>query len=262
MGTPLKNPPVYFTVAQVRFNKLLKLPEFLPTIQEHLRKAGFPDFKTHRAIVLQIVSQEGQTPPTHGIQERYLFGNVEQTHGLLLEDDKLTLQSTNYGRFESFSSMFLKGLEVLHGVAQLDFTERVGLRYLDRVMPRTSESLEQYLAPEALGMNVRLGGKPLHTYSETLTELDSIKLLSRVSIQGGGLAFPPDLLPGDMVVANRFKDYDGLSAILDNDGFVDIREIFSIASVGNHLKAIHKVIGKAFRATVSQHALDDWEQEQ
>ncbi len=262
MGTPLKNPPVYFTVAQVRFNKLLKLPDFLPTIQENLRKAGFPDFKTHKSIVLQFVSQDGQTPPTPVVQERYLFGNVEQTHGLLLEDDKLTLQSTNYGQFESFSSMFLQGLEVLHGVAQLDFTERVGLRYLDRVMPQEGETLAQYLAPEVMGMNIRLGGKPLHSYSETLTELDDIKLLSRVSIQGGGLAFPPDLMPGDMVVAKRFMDYDGPSAILDNDGFVDIREIFSTASVSDYLNAIHKVIGKAFRATASQHALDVWGQEQ
>ena len=35
MGTPLKNPPVYFTVAQVRFNPILKLAEFLPAIQRH-----------------------------------------------------------------------------------------------------------------------------------------------------------------------------------------------------------------------------------
>jgi uncharacterized protein (TIGR04255 family) len=262
MGTPLKNPPVYFTVAQVRFNTLLKLGEFLPTIQESLRKAGFPDFGAHKSVVLQFGSQDGQLAPLPGVQERFSFGDVARTHSFLLDVDKLTLQSTNYEQFERFSEKFLKGLSVLNEVVQLDFTERVGLRYLDRVMPRKSETLEQYLATEVLGMNSRLGGKSLHSYSETLTEVDNIKLLSRVVIQDGGLAFPPDIVPGDMVVAQRFKDYEGRCAILDNDGFVDSREVFSAESVDAHLDAIHKVIGKAFRATVNSYALSVWDQEQ
>lgn len=262
MGTPLKNPPVYFTVAQVRFNTLLKLNDFLPNIQENLRKAGFPDFSAHKSIILQLAAQDGQMAPIPGVQERFSFGNVDKTHSFLLDADKLTLQSTNYGQFETFSEKFLKGLSVLNDVVQLDFTERVGLRYLDRVMPRDDETLEQYLAPEVFGMKYGPGGNPLHSYSETLTEIDNIKLLSRVVIQSGGLSFPPDLMPGDMVVAKRFKEYEGRHALLDNDGFVESREVFSAESVGAHLDAIHKVIGTAFRATATQFAIDVWNQEQ
>ena len=200
--------------------------------------------------------------PIPSVQERFSFGNVEKTLSFFLDADKLTLQSTNYGTFETFSEKFLKGLSVLHDVVQLDFTERVGLRYLDRVMPRSNETLEQYLAPEVLGMSSRLGGRPLHSYSETLTEIDNIKLLSRVVIQNGGLAFPPDIVPGDMIVANRFREYEGRHAILDNDGFVEGREVFSAESVGVHLNAIHKVIGRAFRATTNQYAIKVWGQEQ
>lgn len=42
MGKPLKNPPVYFTVVQVRFNAVLNLREkYLPEIQDGLRKMGY-----------------------------------------------------------------------------------------------------------------------------------------------------------------------------------------------------------------------------
>jgi len=83
MGAPLKNPPVYFTVAQVRFNALLKLAEYLPSIQEAMRRAGFPDFVSHKSIALQIVMQDGQAVPTPLPQERFLFGTTDRTRNFL-----------------------------------------------------------------------------------------------------------------------------------------------------------------------------------
>ena len=97
MGLPLKKPPVYFTVAQVRFNPLLKLSDFLPSIQEALRKLGFPAFTVHSTIALQFAVQDGQTVPQPVPHEQYLFANVEQTHCFVLSSDSVTFQSTDYG---------------------------------------------------------------------------------------------------------------------------------------------------------------------
>ena len=44
MGKKMKNAPVYFVLAQVRFNPLLTLDSYVPAIQETLRKAGYADF--------------------------------------------------------------------------------------------------------------------------------------------------------------------------------------------------------------------------
>jgi uncharacterized protein (TIGR04255 family) len=89
--------------------------------------------------------------------------------------------------------------------------------------------------------------------------IGNIKLLSRVAIQEGPLAFPPDIQPGDMRIPERFMSYIGNSAILDNDGFVEGREVFSSQAVAEHLDAIHKVIGAAFKATATPHALTTWD---
>jgi uncharacterized protein (TIGR04255 family) len=132
MGAPLNNPPVYFTVAQVRFNPLLKLPDFLPSIQEALRKFGFPAFTVHSTIALQFAVQDGQTVPQPIPHEQYLFANVEQTHCFVLSSDSLTFQSTDYGTYESFSDVFLEGLALIHKEVALAFTDRVGLRYSPR----------------------------------------------------------------------------------------------------------------------------------
>lgn len=260
MGKPLKNPPVYFTVAQARFNTLLKLADYLPAMQEGLRKAGFPAFTHHRAIALQFSVQDGQQVPKPVPYDQYLFANVEQTHSFVMSAETLTFQSTDYGAFDNFSTSFLTGLALLHEVVSLDFTESVGLRYLDHIFPRSSETLEQYLRPEVQGMSARLGGKALHSYAETVCLFDKIQLRSRVVIQEGSLAFPPDLLPLGMTIQARFAQAQGKHAILDTDGVVQGRLLFSLEEVKQQLHDIHEVISTAFRATVTEHAISVWDE--
>lgn len=259
MGTPLKNPPVYLTLAQVRFNPILKLADFLPGIQENFRHAGYTDFERQNLISIQVTMQDGQPTPTPIQQERFQFGNAEKTHMFILDGQSLTLQSTNYGQFETFSACFLTGLDIVNDIVKLAFTERVGLRYLDRVMPQDGEAIEQYLVEQVHGLTSRLSGKPLYSYTEAMNEIENIKLLSRVAIQDGPLAFPPDLQPGNMRVTERFLSYTGKSAILDNDGFVEGREAFSAKAVADHLDAIHKVIGAAFKTTATPYAFSAWD---
>jgi uncharacterized protein (TIGR04255 family) len=258
MGTPLSKPPVYFTVVQVRFNALLKLSDYLPSIQENLRLAGFPDFASHKSVLLQVTMQEGQPTPVPVAHERFQFGTVDKTHSFLLDSESLTLQSTKYGQFESFSAMFMKGLSIVHDIVKLDYTERVGLRYLDRVTPQGKDDLALYLAPEVMGLSSKLPGEPLHAYSETLNKVDDVFLRTRVIIQDGGLGFPPDLVPGNMVVDSRFAEYVGVHAILDNDGSYEGREVFSGEVVHKRLYAIHDVIGAAFRAAATEYAFKAW----
>jgi uncharacterized protein (TIGR04255 family) len=259
MGTPLKNPPVYLTLAQVGFNPILKLADFLPNIQEGFRQAGYPDFDRQHLISIQLTAQEGQPPtPTPVQQERFLFGNVEKTHTFILDGQSLTLQSTNYGQFETFSTCFLDGLGIVNDAVKLAFTERVGLRYLDRVMPQPGESIKQYLLEQVQGLSSHLEGRPLYSFTEAMNEIGNIKLLSRVAIQEGPLAFPPDIQPGRMRIMERFMSYIGVSAILDNDGFVERREVFSTKTVADDFDAIHKVIGAAFKTTATPYAFDAW----
>ena len=262
MGEPLKSPPVYATVAQVRFNPVLKLDGFLPDIQEGMRHAGFPAYQRHDTVAIQLSSsQDGQLIPQTVTRPRYVFGNVRKTHSFILDVDALTLQSTDYGRFEAFSGFFMRGLALVHEAVTLSFTDRIGLRYLDRVFPSGGDELAQYLAPEALGLSSlsgKLGGRPQQSYLETICEVGMYKLRSRVVVQDGGLAFPPDMALGDLSVSERLAQYEGLHAIIDNDGFLETRESYSPESVAGHLNGIHTIISNAFHEIATDHARKVW----
>ena len=262
MGTPLKNPPVYYTVVQVRFSAILALPDFLPAIQEGFRKAGYPDFAPRSVTVLQFgPGGPVVTTPKTITHEQYSFTNVAKTHSFVLDAYSLSLQSTNYDQVETFYDVFLNGLRLIHATVQLGLVERIGLRYLDRVTPRRGDALELYLIPEVLGLAKSKLGKTVHTYSETMTDVDGVTLVSRVITQEGAIAFPPDVQPLELVVAKRFTEYEGRHAILDTDGYVTLREAFTEEQVTKQFKAIHLAISASFKATATEYAFKTWNEE-
>ena len=156
--------------------------------------------------------------------------------------------------------MLLKGLALVDKVVQLDFTERVGVRYLDHVAPKADDMLDKYLVPEILGLSSKLGGKPMHSFSETFNAVGDVQLRSRVVIQDSGLSFPPDLQPEGMLINSRFLSYSGHHALVDTDGFIEGRQIFSADTVSRQLDDIHKVISSAFRTTVTEYAFKVWDE--
>jgi len=263
MGKKMKNAPVYFTVAQVRFNPILNMEGYLPTIQERMRATHFPDFKreTIQQLILQFGSPSdgGQAPkPSFVPQARCVFGNIDRTTEFVLEHNALALQTTAYDISNMFFKMLLDGLGIVHDVLRLDFTERVGLRYFDAVLPKSNESLSDYLTPEVLGLSHKLDGKLSHSYSETVAMNTSGQLVSRIIIQDGRVGLPPEIMPLAPKLSPKFTEPEGRHAIIDIDAFCEQREAFSMEKLSLKLVELHAEIEKAFNATITQFALDAW----
>lgn len=263
MGAPLKDPPVFLTLAQVKFNPVLNLIEYLPVIQDNFRNVGYPDFESHKGFAIRLqASQEGSqelNTPEPVQMNRFQFGNAEKTHLFILDSTGLTLQSTKYGNFENFSECFLKGLSIVHEAVNLTYIERIGLRYLDRIMPIQGKDLNDYLIEAVKGPQSKLGGDPVYSYVESMNLIRSIRLISRVAIQSGPLSLPPDLQIGGMRIEEKFLRHNGENATLDNDGFIEERHQFvNNEAIHAKLDEIHEVINKAFKETVTEEALKIW----
>lgn len=226
---------------------------------------GYPDFRKGVALAFNLsnlssANNSPEQPPTIDRVERYVFSNMARTRGFVLEQNALSYQATDYDTFELFADELLKGLEVLHGAVSLDYSERVGVRYLDAVMPRDGDNLYDYLVSEVHGVSSRLNGVELqHSFSETTVTIPSVgNVTARTIIQNGQPGFPPDLQPIGLVIADRFAQFRGLHAIIDTDGSVELREPVDLISLKTRLFALHEEISKAFKATVTPHALAIW----
>jgi uncharacterized protein (TIGR04255 family) len=259
MGQKMSNAPVYFTVAQVRFNPILNLDEFLPNIQDKMRTSGFPDFK--QEIIQRIGIPFGANEPgqSAALAARYnVFGDMVGTTGFVLDNNALTLQTTAYETFESFSKLLLTGLGIVHKAIELNFIERVGLRYLDAVLPKENESVSDYLTPEVMGLSQKLTGQTLRAVSETVTTNRVGKLISRVIIQNGHVGLPPEMAALAPRIDPRFTALEGWYAIIDTDAFREQREAFNLEKLETTLVTLHEEIEKSFNATVTPHALATW----
>lgn len=260
MGKKMSNAPVYFTVAQVQFNPILKLEDYLPTIQDKMRVTRFPDFKRQviQQAIIPLNSGGSQHTPSFQPQVRFIFGDIAGESMFVLESNALTLQTTTYDTFDTFSKSLLDGLTIIHAALQLAFTERVGLRYLDAVLPKNDESLADYLAPEVLGLSHKLTGQMSHSFSETLTVDAAGQLVSRVLIQDGHVGLPFEMEAMGARVNPKFTQPAGRHAIIDTDAFYQQRESFDLNKVGARLVTLHDEILKSFEASVTPHALEIW----
>lgn len=261
MGKRLTNAPVYFTILQVKFNAILNLADFLPKIQDTFRRMNYADYRTDKHFVFELATKEAQDqnlPPVPTQKDRYFFGNADKTYLFILDSNSLTLQSTDYKDFDVFSGEFYKALESIHSIVEFAFIDRIGLRYLDRVMPRTGEALDLYLIPEIAKASRSLNGTLHYTYNEIMAETDGVTVISRFMIQYGGLGFPPDIDITGMNIQSKFTDYVGLSAVLDNDGFIERRQEFSVSTFAEQIKQIKKVVKNSFKSVLNPEAFEAW----
>jgi uncharacterized protein (TIGR04255 family) len=263
VGKQWRNPPVYYVVAQVRYSPVLSLASYIAKIQEEFRKAQFPDFKKGFNVTFNVGLLAGLKPGDEQPMQqsdRYLLGNKDGTETFILEQSGLTFQTTAYKTFDVLMQTFLSRLEYLSDTLSLSFSDRVGLRYLDAVMPKTSESLESYLIPQVLGIRGKVAGDAQHSFTETLISVPEGKLLSRVLIQEGQIGFPPDLHlhATGMKLNSRFAEFAGQYAVIDTDGFNETRDKIDRVTIEKKIHGLHKHVDAVFAAITTEHAVKIW----
>ena len=263
MGQPLKNPPVYFVIAQIKFNPILSLEGFIPQIQDTMRRGGFPDFK--QTLIQQLVFSVGVpggppvAPSSVQSQPQFVFGNMEGTENYTLHTDSLSFQTTKYQTFQEFKTRLYTGIQIVHDVIQLQYIERVGLRYLDGVIPRADETLADYLSPEISGLWDKLPNN-LYSFCEAISQDDIGQLTARSFIQNSPFSVPNDLAGTMPKLEDRFSTFTGLHAILDNDASLERREPFSVQTVQATLEQLKQKITVSFDAMVTPKARELWNQ--
>lgn len=252
--------PVFYTLAQVQFNPIAQMSDYVSLVQERLRKEGFPDFRVEDQFELTIRRMDKPQPDFQPQKHmRWSFMNAQCTEGYLLLSNALVFHTTAYNTFTDFLDKTICGLELVHEIVELAYVERIGLRYLDAIAPmRNGDTLQQYLNPSLHGFSVDLEGHLKHSFTETVTGINDGSLVARVVITDGRLALSPDLITLQLELQPRFKEINGRNAVLDTDYYVAKRSIFEVADVKNQLSRSHDIITSAFRVSVTDHARKRW----
>lgn len=252
--------PVFYTLAQVQFNPIAKMSDYIAPLQERLRRSGFPDFREEKQFELTIRRLDESQPDVQPQQHlRWSFTNADRTEGYLLVSNTLVFHTTAYETFAEFLQKTLSGLKLVHEIVELAYVERIGLRYLDAIVPIDGDTLPQYLNSTLLGLlSATPSGGLRHSFTETVTDIENATLVARALTTEGGLALSPDLFPLQLALEKRFTEINCRHTVLDTDCFVANRSNFNVTNIETQFVNIHKIITNAFEISVTDYARGRW----
>jgi uncharacterized protein (TIGR04255 family) len=255
----LRKGPLVYVLAQVVISPILQMRQYIPDIQEELRKSGYPRFQEDQ-IQDVLFSPQPQTR----ISSKWTFLDISGHNSVIISNNFVVLETSAYQTFEKFAENLDKVLNVVNKFAQISLVERIGLRYVNLIRPNQNESLDDYLHSGLLGLPTnREGTKRLISQYESRDQSDiGGQIIVRLLQVAGEGFLPPDL------EANHLKFEIGnpirigeTKGILDIDHFLITQSEFNSKQLVESIWQLHSWTKQAFETSVTPEALKTWGQE-
>ncbi len=254
------NAPLALVVAQVRFTPT---PEsdfrIVATFLQQALKTDFPNVSDVEQITVTVGS-DGESAMTD--QRSCVGTDLVSGDGLScirVQNDSVTISTSAYEGWESFLAVWRKVLDALSATGTVT-TTRIGLRYLDFILPSADREPEDYVAG---GLGRAPDGLPPVQINVSLYEYER-PLDGRLRIQysrGFGLPMlPPDLLgtvPPAPALQLRYTG--GASAILDMDRSAMLNKPVTAEELARVFAELRRDISETFHCIISPLALAEWQ---
>jgi uncharacterized protein (TIGR04255 family) len=258
----MANAPLALVLAQLRFSPYLSIGSAMPSIQDALRKS-YPVFRKSQIQTLEF--GPGPSAPNVTTVERFNFVDADNREGFITQQDSLVFAATRYRTFDDFAAKHRAVLECFERLVPDLFVERLGLRYVDVVVPQMGERPEQYVVEGLQGCHVE-SIAPVAFQSQYVAnwKLSDGAMKFRF-VNGVRKPFmPPDLQPIELdpaeVIAKAIEASKQGTPIglLDFDRVRDHRGTFKAAKVLDDFAAMHGDASQAFKRAMSSLARMVW----
>lgn len=265
MNERMSNAPVYYALAQARFNPISAMSKYVADIQDRLRREGYPLFDVQQVNQLVVPTPEGDASAEARLSQvtSWLITRSDRMAGFILGAGAIAYHTTYYETHNEFILELLRGLNAVHEVVGLDHVSRLGLRYLDAILPGPSETVQQYLQSGLHG--VEFAAERQYTLAESVFTTDTVPLVSkgtliaRVYRMNSHLGFPPDMFPNGLSVAEKFVTNNPMShAVIDADHYAEGRMPVGTDQLQHQLLSLHSGIKSVFNAIITDHARSVW----
>jgi uncharacterized protein (TIGR04255 family) len=254
----LERPPLVYAVAQIKFSGIGRLSTHIPDIQDEMRKAGFPRCTEGQVTTIQLGS-----PADTMISPRWEFLNRDRTAGVALLKDAVAFHVSRYIGFDEFCTHLRTALKIVQNSLGIELVERIGLRYVDVVLPEPRDGFASLVNPVLLGLDDKaLGARESSCFVNYIAQTEVGTLCVRALRRSDGGFLPPDLQLQQSLVFAVPTIVPGQSVLtLDLDHFQDLEKEsheFSEEDILKRLWLLHDNLTSAFLSAVTPAALAAW----
>lgn len=226
----LSKQPLALVLIQIRFSPFLNMSQYVPKIQDNLRKIGFVEYE-------EIQGLEFKVSP-NGIQsvenKCHVFKTQDQYSNVILDSSQLVYQTSDYDVFEVYYSKFTEIISsVVNEIPDFKSTvsiQRLGLRYVDRIIPMdTNDQIDTYIKKDFQIKQASVFGDQEKICSvsqagQVPVGVDKTGVIVLRLTQGEkGLVLPPDLM-AQAPKLKRELNKNNLIGLIDIDHFYKPKE--------------------------------------
>lgn len=257
------NAPLAYVLAEIRTEILSDIAEFQPVIAKQLRQ----DYPVQRKLnMARVVATGTQVVFEQAPEFAWEFATPDNRTAVNFRTNGIILHATSYTTSVEFFTRLEKILSVFVAAVPNVYINRLGLRYVDFILPQSNETPEDYIN-EKLNPDLGLSANGLGYMATNLASYPMQRgvLNLRYMRAHGQTNLPPDLgmltlTPSELMKPSHVLD-DQPTAIVDMDRIIEFSPVeqLEVANVQGFLTAMRDDIRHAFRdCVITEHAKKMW----
>jgi uncharacterized protein (TIGR04255 family) len=245
----LPKAPLVRVVTRIDFPIVVSIAkaDFIAPFQEALRSV-YPVLRPEQALGLVISSGPGTQQLTPQPQTTWRFSQPDNLWRVALAPNFLALETTAYQSRDDFVQRAKVVVDALAEHINPQIVDRMGLRFIDRVVGAPLKNLAKYVRPEVVGvMTSEVASNVRHSLTESLFDLpeEKARLLARWA----------QVPPNSTVDPAALDAIEELSWILDLDIFSTESGPFTPKNVLDRIGMYAERIYSFFRWAVTEEFL-------
>lgn len=253
------NPPLAYVVAEAAISPHYSIAQSIPAIQQSLR-ATYPRTIDGMEIAIELAGSQ-QSPVPQGMWQLLTADN---SRGIHIGTRAISLHATHYVDFATFKEWLNVLLGAIEASGLSPFVERLGLRYIDYILPSKGHEPRDYVVQELRGVTPA-GTAPATNMWVGTFPYSTCTVNARVAAPPpAGTLLPPNFnalplaKPKTMLdVEDRVKR-NAPFGFIDTDCTQPLGQVFSASVIASKLEAMHDHISTTFKAFMSPLAEKEW----
>lgn len=250
-----RKPPLAYVVVELVISPYYSLAAKVPALQDRLRNA-YP-----KTIEAQELVVDGAKPSP---QPLWQLLSADQKYGVQLGTRSISMHVTSYINSSDLLTRWADVLDAIREASFGAFVERVGLRYVDLIVPTGNHSPADYLAPQLQGITPE-GALAAGSMWAAAFQFDGAKVNLRVGAPTpAGMLLPPNFnalplhKPQVMIEAEKQLKEVKPIGFIDTDCLKDLNRVFDAAELAGIYTEMQKLTSTTFKAALSPVARKEW----